>query len=177
MKAQAAYIGPCADALKLAKFLFMENIPITDEMVQELKNWKLKTGWGYTAICKRIKAQGLDAPHAESLAAWERRANKTLSLPHYVMVVDAYGALPADLYHAPKGAKKKGYIPVSEEIRDAAIALGNRKISNKSLLIHYCAPKSLNAQRLASIIHGKSNSISEEHAQWILRTHQGFEQN
>jgi hypothetical protein len=154
----------------------MDTSPITKDMAQELKSWKLKTGWGYTAICKRIKAQGLDAPHAESLAAWEGRANKTLSLPHYVIVIDAYAALPVDLYNAPKGAKKKGYIAVSDDILHAATSLGRRKISNKSLLIHYNAPKSLNPQRLSSIIHGKSNSISEEHAQWILRTHQALEQ-
>jgi hypothetical protein len=155
----------------------MDTSPITKDMAQELKSWKLKTGWGYTAICKRIKAQGLDAPHAESLAAWEGRANKTLSLPHYVIVIDAYAALPVDLYNAPKGAKKKGYIAVSDDILHAALSLGRRKISNKTLLTHYNAPKTLNVQRFSSIIHGRAASIHEEHAQWIIDTHLHFENN
>jgi hypothetical protein len=88
----------------------MDTSPITKDMAQELKSWKLKTGWGYTAICKRIKAQGLDAPHAESLAAWEGRANKTLSLPHYVIVIDAYAALLTSTT-PPKALRKKAISP------------------------------------------------------------------
>ena len=166
---------PCAPKSTLVNLKSMENIPITVEMAAELKNWKTKTGWGYTSICKRMKEQGLKPPHPESLAAWEGMKNKSLPPAHYEAVISTYKNLPNSEYNAPKRARKNDYIPITEEVVQAASFLSSKKISNKKLLSMFLAPKGLNEQTLSAIISGKNNTISEEHAQWILNAQQAFQ--
>lgn len=152
----------------------MKRYTITALRAKRLKDWKTKTGWGYNAIYNRIKLTGRTPCAYTLLSKWENMAVKSCRADDYKMYIDAYKSLPKELYNVSRGPKLKGYIPVSDEIREAVNYLTSKTLSNKSILSMFSAPKGLSESKLVLIKNGKTDSIKQDHAEWLTLAYQYF---
>ena len=131
-------------------------------MRAELRGYRVQTGWGYIAICQRLKEQGGPVLLYATLQKLENGDLKTIAYDDWSALIQVYKNLPKNLYGAKNGVKRKGAIPVSNELREIVTELFSGHISPRIILKDPKAPRKLTAARIHALKSGKLGSISPD---------------
>ncbi|MAI61422.1 MAG: hypothetical protein CBB87_02910 [Micavibrio sp. TMED27] len=140
----------------------MDRLLITHDMRTELKQLRKKTGWGYIAMCQRLKEQGGPALLYATLQKIENGDLVTIGADDWNAIIQIYKNLPLELHGAKNGVKRKNTIPVSSELRDMLSELFSGQISPRIILKDPNAPRKLSVGRLHALKSGKLLSISPD---------------
>lgn len=148
-------------------------IPVTDEMLETLKDWQTKTGFGMVAIFRHAQihqlfkaTRSLNAPAFNNVLA---RNTRTVFESDYRAVISAYEALPREAWGKHHGmSRQKLRVPVTEDFKERLeVFFASKTMSRAKILKYSGAPDDLTSTKIGRILKRENTTILKAHAEFL----------
>jgi len=148
-------------------------VVVTDNMLNTLREWQDKTGYGMTSLFRHAEIAGL---FIESKSLNPRAFNcivagttKTVFESDFKSVIRAYQSLTPEMYGRQHAlSRRKQRIPVTNEFKVRLLAFFENKTMSRAKILKYSnAPKDLTSSKIGLILNRENTTILKAHAAFL----------
>lgn len=148
-------------------------IPVTDAMLQALKDWHSKTGFGIGSIFKYAEKEKLFVQtrtlRPAAFYAIKRGQTRSVVKSDFETLIRVYEALPKEYWMKQLAlSRRKERVVVTPELREQMKDFfDNQAVGRASLFRAYGAPQDLRVETITRIINGRVDTILKTHADFL----------
>jgi len=148
-------------------------VVVTDDMLNTLREWQDKTGYGMTSLFRQAEVAGL---FSETKSLNPRAFNcivagttKTVFEVDFKSVIKAYQSLTPEMYGRQHAlSRRKQRIPVTNEFKARLLAFFESKTMSRAKILKYSgAPKDLTSSKIGLILNRENTTILKTHAVFL----------